>query len=55
MCQNVQLMGKRSRDVDDVRSTDIITCSECCFGDYCNNKGCGTDGIVKHSCKSYII
>ena len=27
------------------RREEIVFCSECCDGDLCNNKGCGSDGM----------
>ncbi|XP_045170437.2 uncharacterized protein LOC123532900 [Mercenaria mercenaria] len=35
---------KRSSNISR-RSTDISTCIECCQGDFCNNKGCGTKAV----------
>ncbi|XP_045170559.2 aggrecan core protein-like isoform X1 [Mercenaria mercenaria] len=39
---STSLIGKRLANMTDKRSTDIVTCNECCTADYCNMKGCGT-------------
>ncbi|XP_045169978.2 uncharacterized protein LOC123532581 [Mercenaria mercenaria] len=33
---------RRSASMVNKRSADIVTCVECCTGDFCNMKGCGT-------------
>ncbi|XP_045169701.2 uncharacterized protein LOC123532353 [Mercenaria mercenaria] len=42
---SISLIGKRSANIVNKRSTDILTCRECCAGDFCNMKGCGTHEI----------
>ncbi|XP_053373291.1 uncharacterized protein LOC128546006 isoform X2 [Mercenaria mercenaria] len=39
------LIGKRSAKIVNTRSTDSLMCRECCVGDFCNMKGCGTHEI----------
>ncbi|XP_053373289.1 uncharacterized protein LOC128546559 [Mercenaria mercenaria] len=39
------LIGKRLANIVNTRSTDILTCKECCAGDFCNMRGCGTHEI----------
>ncbi|XP_053406478.1 uncharacterized protein LOC123547882 [Mercenaria mercenaria] len=42
---SIPLIGKRSANILNTHSTDIITCRECCASDFCNMKGCGTHEI----------
>ncbi|XP_053372484.1 macrophage mannose receptor 1-like [Mercenaria mercenaria] len=40
------LVGRRSiTNMVDKRSSDLVTCTECCTDDFCNMKGCGTQGV----------
>jgi hypothetical protein len=40
---NSLILGKRSANIKERNTGDISTCIECCSGEFCNNKGCGTD------------
>ncbi|XP_053373281.1 uncharacterized protein LOC123530943 [Mercenaria mercenaria] len=42
---SASLDDRRSTSMANKRSADIITCVECCKGDFCNMKGCGSHEI----------
>ncbi|XP_060593345.1 uncharacterized protein LOC132747835 isoform X2 [Ruditapes philippinarum] len=42
---NSWILGKRSANITERTPGDISTCIECCSGEFCNNKGCGTDTV----------
>ncbi|XP_060593344.1 macrophage mannose receptor 1-like isoform X1 [Ruditapes philippinarum] len=42
---NSLILGKRSANITLRTTGDISTCIECCSGEFCNNKGCGTDTV----------
>ncbi|XP_052788736.1 uncharacterized protein LOC128223493 [Mya arenaria] len=59
-CQNFLIHKKRGGALDKAlslpsRSTDIITCLECCTDSYCNNAGCGADAIPRNTRGPYCF
>ncbi|XP_053398368.1 uncharacterized protein LOC123553297 [Mercenaria mercenaria] len=44
-CKSKRIISNDTLSTADDESGDLITCSHCCHGDYCNSQGCGTQPL----------